>query len=113
MTEHVAGNPGPVTTHPEVPGNDVHGLLDRLMVLALQDAADRTFRSLAGHPVEEVTDALRAELRVAGLEGGDAPPLPGAVRYALTRTAEEIAAGERPSVLRQPTAAAGQRSTER
>ena len=101
-----------MTFDPEVPGHDERGLLDRLMVLALQDAADRTYRRLAGHPVEQVTDALRAELRVAGLEGGDAPPLPGAVRYALGRAAAEIAAGRRPSILRRP-AAVGQRATDR
>lgn len=112
MTEHVQGNPGPVTFDPEVAGHEERGLLDRLMVLALQDAADRTYRSLAGHPVEVVVDALRAELRVAGLEGADAPPLPGAVRYALGRAAEEIAAGQRPSILRRPPALA-QRATDR
>ena len=112
MTEHVQGNPGAVTFDPEVPGHHERGLLDRLMVLALQDAADRTYRGLAGHPLERVTEALRAELRVAGIEGGGAPPLPGAVRYALDRAAQEIAAGHRPSILRRP-AAVGQRSTDR
>jgi hypothetical protein len=98
----------------ETAGHDGRGLLDRLMVLALQDAADRTFRGLAGRPVEEVTQALRAELRVAGLEAGEAP-LPGAVRYAMVRAAEEIAAGDRPSILRRPAVprGAGQRSTDR
>lgn len=103
-----------MTLDPGVPGHDDRGLLDRLMVLALQDAADRTFRGYAGRDVEEVTDALRAELRVAGLDHTDVQ-LPGAVRYAMGRAAQEIAAGDRPSILRRPAekAGTGQRSTER
>ncbi len=60
----------------------------------------------AGRPVEEVTDALRAELRVAGLDPADLQ-LPGAVRYAMGRAAQEIAAGDRPSILRGPAVRAG------
>lgn len=95
-----------MTLDPGGSGHDDRGLLDRLMVLALQDAADRTFRGFAGRPVEEVTDALRAELRVAGLDPADLQ-LPGAVRYAMGRAAQEIAAGDRPSILRGPAVRAG------
>ncbi|WP_088289155.1 hypothetical protein [Kineosporia sp. A_224] len=98
--------------------DDARGVLDRLLLLALEDAADRTYRLHAGAPAPFVSEVLCAELEVDGfLDRGGSPRLSEGLRAAVARAAAEISAGRRPGgVLPQGRDAADaepQRSTER
>lgn len=98
--------------------DDARGVLDRLLLLALEDAADRTYRLHAGAPAQYVSEVLCAELEVDGfLHRGEGPGLSEGLRTAVARAAAEISAGRRPGGVlaqrRRGADAAPQRSTER
>jgi hypothetical protein len=98
---------------------EARGVLDRLLLLALEDAADRTYRLHAGAPAPFVTQVLCAELEVDGfLAHGGGPRLSDGLGRAVAAAAEAIAAGRRPVPERAVPEPAGpveqgQRSTER
>ena len=72
-------------------------MLDRLLLLALEDAADRTFRLHAGAPAPFVTQVLCAELEVDGfLAHGEGLQLSDDLGRAVAAAAASIAAGRRP-----------------
>ncbi|MBI4944389.1 MAG: hypothetical protein HY830_26910 [Actinobacteria bacterium] len=95
--------------------DDARGVLDRLLLLALEDAADRTYRLHAGAPAPFVSEVLCAELEVDGFLDRGGPGLSERLRVAVARAAAEISAGRRPggAVPRTRQDAEGQRSTER
>ncbi|WP_088318416.1 hypothetical protein [Kineosporia sp. R_H_3] len=94
--------------------DDARGVLDRLLLLALEDAADRTYRLHAGAPAQFVSEVLCAELEVDGfLDRGDGPRLSEGLRAAVTRAAAEISAGRRPGGVLPQSRTESQPSTER